>query len=73
MSAIRDSWEANAAWRSAELQCYDAELLRTNWRSAIGVLAGSEAHQDWRPQLPEDSANLEPGFMVRVRALASGI
>ena len=36
-------------------------------------LASVQAQRDWRPQLPEDSAQLEDGFVTRVRALAGQI
>ena len=36
-------------------------------------LASVQAQRDWRPQLPEDSAQLEVGFVTRVRALAGQI
>jgi len=75
MSIFTDAWESNAARRAAQLHRYDKELLGANWSPAIGMLALSCGHTDkeLRPQLPEDSAKLEPGFVVRVRTLASRI
>lgn len=75
MGKFTDEWEDNTARRAAELHCYDKDLLGANWNPAIGMLAltCSEAQRDWRPQMPEDSAQLEPGFITRVRALASRI
>jgi len=75
MGVFTDHWEANAARRAAELHRYDKDLLGANWSPAIGVLALSCGHTDkeLRPKLPEDSAELEPGFVVRVRTLASRI
>jgi hypothetical protein len=75
MGVFTNEREANAAQRAAELHRYDKDLLGANWRPAFGVLALAcdQIHRDWRPQLPEDSAALEPGFMARVRALASRI
>jgi len=75
MSVFTDEWEANAARRAAELHCYDQDLLGANWKPAIGVLALSCGHTDkeLRPKLPEDSAELAPGFVVRIRVLASRI
>ena len=75
MSVFTDEWEANAASRAAELHRYDKDLLGANWKPAIGVLALSCGHTDkeLRPQLPEDSAELEPGFVARIRAIATRI
>lgn len=75
MSAVDHETGTNAVRRSAELHRYDKDLLGANWRPAFGVLALAcdQIHRDWRPQLPEDSAELEPGFIARVRALASRI
>lgn len=75
MGVFTDEREANAARRAAELHRYDKDLLGANWSPAIGVLALSCGHTDkvLHPQLPEDSANLEPGFVVQVRVLASRI
>jgi hypothetical protein len=75
MGVFIDEWEANAARRAAELHRYDQDLLGANWKPAIGVLALSCGHTDkeLRPQLPEDSAELEPGFVARIRAIATRI
>jgi len=75
MSVITNEQETDIARRAAQLHRYDKDLLGTNWRPAFGVLALAcdQIHRDWRPQLPEDSAELEPGFITRVRALASRI
>jgi hypothetical protein len=75
MGKFTDEWEANAVWRAAELHRYDQDLLGANWKPAIGVLALSCGHtdQELRPKLPEDSAELAPGFVVRLRVLASRI
>jgi len=75
MGKFTNEREDSAARRAAELHRYDKDLLGANWNPAVGMLAltGSEAQRDWRPQMPEDSAQLEPGFIARVRALASRI
>ena len=75
MGVFTDEREANAARRATELHRYDKDLLGANWSPAIGVLALSCGHANkvLHPQLPEDSANLEPGFVVQVRVLASRI
>ena len=75
MSAITNEREADNARRAAQLHLYDRDLPGANWRPAFGLLALAcdQIHRDWRPQLPEDSAELEPGFITRVRALASRI
>jgi len=75
MDVLTDEWEVNTARRAAELHRYDQDLLGANWSPAIGVLALSCGHTDkeLRPKLPEDSAELAPGFVVRIRVLASRI
>jgi len=75
MGALTNDSKAKAARGVAELHRYEKDLLGANWRPAFGVLALAcdQIHRDWRPQLPDDSTELEPGFMVRVRALASRI
>lgn len=75
MSVFTDAWEANVARRAALLHRYDEELMGANWNPAIGMLALSCGHTDkeLRPKLPEDSADLDAGFVVRLRALASRI
>ena len=75
MGVFTDEREANTARRAAELHRYDKDLLGANWSPAIGVLALSCGHTDkeLRPQLPEDSAELEPGFVARIRAIATRI
>jgi hypothetical protein len=75
MGAITKRFDASTAKQTAELHRYDKDLLGANWKPAIGMLALSCGHseQELRPQLPEDSAKLEPGFVVRIRALASRI
>jgi len=75
MGAFTDESEANAARRAAELHRYEKELLGANWSPAIGMLALTCGYSDkeLRPQLPEDSAELEPGFIARIRAIATRI
>jgi len=75
MGVFTYEWEANAAGRAAELHRYNQDLMGANWKPAIGVLALSCGFTDkeLRPKLPEDTANLEPGFIVRLRVLASRI
>ncbi len=75
MGVLTNEWDANLARRFAELHRYDKELLGVNWKPAIGVLALSCSHPDkeLRPKLPEDSTKLDPGFVVRLRVLASRI
>jgi hypothetical protein len=75
MGVFTDESEANAARQAAELHHYDKELLGANWSPAIGMLALTCGYSDkeLRPQLPEDSAELEPGFVARIRAIATRI
>jgi hypothetical protein len=51
------------------------ELLCVNWNPAFGVIALScfQSPQELSPQLPEESARLQPAFLSRVSALASQI
>ena len=53
----------------------EEELLCVNWNPAFGAIAMScyQTPQELSPQLPEDSAVLQPAFMDRVYALASQI
>jgi len=53
----------------------EEELLCVNWNPAFGAVALScyQTPQELSPQLPEESAPLEPAFMRRVSALASQI
>ena len=53
----------------------EEELLCVNWNPAFGAIALScyQTPQELSPQLPEESAPLEPAFMRRVSALASQI
>ena len=55
-------------WREEELLC-------VNWNPAFGAIAMScyQTPQELSPQLPEDSALLQPAFMDRIYALASQI
>ena len=57
------------------VRCREEELLCVNWNPAFGAVALScyQTPQELSPQLPEESAPLEPAFMRRVSALASQI
>jgi len=61
--------------RAARLNRDDGRFPDADWRPSNGMLehASVQAQRDWRPQLPEDSAKLECGFVTRVRALAGQI
>ncbi len=53
----------------------EEELLCVNWNPAFSVIAMScyQTPQELSPQLPEERAEMKPGFMNRVSALASQI
>lgn len=55
-------------WREEELLC-------VNWNPAFGAIALScyQTPQELSPQLPDERAEMKPGFMNRVSALASQI
>ena len=63
--------QAEPAYRGGR----DEELLCVNWNPAFGVIALScfQTPQELSPQLPEESAPLQPAFMDRIQALASQI
>ncbi len=53
----------------------EEELLCVNWNPAFGAIALScyQTPQELSPQLPDERADMKPGFMNRVSALASQI
>ncbi len=53
----------------------EEELLCVNWNPAFGAIALScyQTPQELSPQLPDERAEMKPGFMNRVSALASQI
>lgn len=53
----------------------EEELLCVNWNPAFGAIAMScyQSPQELSPQLPDERAEMKPGFMNRVSALASQI
>jgi hypothetical protein len=55
--------------------CREEELLCVNWNPAFSVIALScyQTPQELSPQLPDERADMKPGFMNRVSALASQI
>ena len=57
------------------VRCREEELLCVNWNPAFSVVALScyQTPQELSPQLPEERAEMKPGFMNRVSALASQI
>ena len=75
MSSFRDRSNGGSVQRAARVNRDDGRFPGANWRPSNGMLelASVQAQRDWRPQLPEDSANLEAGFVTRVRALAGQI
>jgi len=54
---------------------YDEELLCVNWNPAVRLVAMScyQTPRELSPELPEDSAMIDPAFMNRIYALASQI
>jgi len=75
MSSFKDRSKGGSAQRAVWLNRDDGRFPSANWRASNGMLelASVQAQRDWRPQLPEDSAQLEVGFVTRVRALAGQI
>jgi len=75
MGSYIDTSKGGSAQRAARLDRDDDCFPGSNWRPSNGMLelASIQAQRDWRPQLPEDSAKLEAGFIARVRALAGQI
>jgi hypothetical protein len=75
MSSFKDRSKGGSAQRAVRLNRDDGRFPSANWRASNGMLelASVQAQRDWRPQLPEDSAQLEAGFVTRVRALAGQI
>jgi len=75
MGSYIDTSKGGSAQRAARLDRDDDRFPGANWRPSNGMLelASIQAQRDWRPQLPEDSAKLEAGFIARVRALAGQI
>ena len=75
MSSFKDGSKGGSAQRAARLNRDEGRFPSANWSPSNGMLelASVQAQRDWRPQLPEDSAQLEAGFVTRVRALAGQI
>ena len=75
MSSFKDRSKGGSAQRAVWLNRDDGRFPSANWRASNGMLelASVQAQRDWRPQLPEDSAKLEAGFVTRVSALAGQI
>ena len=60
--------------RAARLHRYDKESMGPSWRASKALLdLADQPEQEPLPRLPEDSEELAAGFVVRVRALASGV
>ena len=75
MGSYMDTSKGGSAQRAARLNRDEGHFPSANWSPSNGMLelASVQAQRDWRPQLPEDSAQLEDGFVTRVRALAGQI
>ena len=71
---LNDYRKAKTVKLVAQLRA-EEEPLCVNWNPAFGLIALScyQRPQELSPQLPEDSAELEPVFIERVYALASQI
>jgi hypothetical protein len=53
----------------------EEDLLCVNWNPAFGSIAMScyQTPQELSPDLPDENADLQPAFVIRVHALASQI
>jgi len=74
MGSFTDKLKKATVIHAARLHRYNKESMGPNWQASMAVLElADQPEQEPHPQLPEDCEKLDAGFVVRVRALASGV